>query len=141
MASTIPEPQPQAAPQQPQKRHPWHWIVPCVLLLLVCIGLAIWAISLNNNLDDEKAHSAQVEQQAAATQDDVQAVSDQVDNLTKSLTTAADELSQSTDEAAQKAQSALTDIQNSLNSLGDRAKAAKDKLSQAIKDAKGETQN
>ena len=66
-------------------------------------GFAIWALSLKSDLDAEKAHSAQVEQQAQATQDDVQAVSDQVDDLEQSLSTASDELSKSTDQAAKDA--------------------------------------
>jgi uncharacterized protein YoxC len=136
MATTVPEPPqgPQAAPPS-QKRHPWHWIVPCVLLFLIAIGLAIWAFSLQGDLDDERAHSAQVEQQAQATQDDVQAVSDQVDELSQSANTAADELSQSTDQAAQDAEAALNDVQSSIDSLSNRAKTAKDKLSKALEDA------
>ena len=137
MATSVPEPPqgPQAAPPQPKKRHPWHWIVPCALLFLIAAGLAIWAFSLQGDLDDERAHSAQVEQEAQATQDDVQAVTDQVDELTQSASAAADELSQSTDEAAQNAEAALTDIQESIDSLSDRAKTARDRLSKALEDA------
>ena len=123
---------------QPKRRHPWHWIVPCVLLFLVAAGLAIWAFSLQSDLDNEKAHSAQVEQQAQATQDDVQAVSDQVDELEQSLSTASDELSKSTDQAAQDAQAAITDVEDSVKGLGDRAATAKDKLGKAIEDAKSD---
>jgi septal ring factor EnvC (AmiA/AmiB activator) len=135
--AAAPDPSQQAQPP-PQGRHPWHWIVPCVLLLLIAAGLAIWALSLKSDLDDEKAHSAQVEQEAQATQDDVQAVSDQVDELEQSLTTASTELSQSTDQAAQDAQAAVTDLENSLKGLGDRAATAKDKLGKAIEDAKSD---
>ena len=137
MATSAPEPpqRPQVAPLQPKKRHPWHWILPCALLFLIAVGLAIWVFSLQGDLDDERAHSAQVEQQAQATQDDVQAVSDQVDELTQSASTAADELSQSTDQAAQNAETALTDIENSIKSLSDRANSARDKLGKALEDA------
>jgi septation ring formation regulator EzrA len=107
-----------------------------VLLFLVAAGLAIWALSLRSDLDDERAHSAQVEQQAQSTQDDVQAVSDQVDALEQSLSTASDELSKSTDQAAQDAEAAITDVQNSIKGLGDRAATAKEKLGKAIEDAK-----
>lgn len=126
--------------QQPQakRRHPWHWIVPCVLLFLVAAGFAIWALSLQSDLDDERAHSALVEQQAQATQDDVQAVSDQVNELEQSLSTASDELSQSTDQAAKDAQAAITEVEDSVKGLGDRAATAKDKLGKAIEDAKSE---
>jgi septal ring factor EnvC (AmiA/AmiB activator) len=136
--STTAAPDPSQQDQQPQakRRHPWHWIIPCVLLLLVAAGLAVWALSLQSDLDDERAHSAQVEQQAQSTQDDVQAVSDQVDDLEQSLTTASDELSKSTDQAAQDAQAAITDVEDSVKGLGDRAATARDKLGKAIEDAK-----
>jgi septal ring factor EnvC (AmiA/AmiB activator) len=133
--AAAPDPSQQAQPP-PKGRHPWHWIVPCVLLLLIAAGLAIWALSLKSDLDDERAHSAQVEQQAQATQDDVQAVSDQVDDLEQSLTTASTELSQSQDQAAKDAQAAVTDLESSLKGLGDRAATAKDKLGKALEDAK-----
>ena len=136
MTPTVPDPSQPPEAAQPRKRHPWHWIVPCVLLFFVAVGLGIWAFSLQGDLDDERAHSAQVEQEAQATQDDVQAVSDQVDELSQSLSSAADELSSSTDQAAQNAQAALTDMQNSTQSLSDRAKSAKEKLSQATDEAK-----
>ena len=135
--ASAPDPLQQAQPE-PQRRHPWHWIVPCVLLLLIAAGLAIWALSLKSDLDDERAHSAQVEQQAQATQDDVQAVSDQVDGLEQSLATASGELSKSTDQAAKDAQAAITDVEDSVKGLSDRAATAKDKLGKAIEDAKSD---
>ena len=135
--ATAATPDPAQQNQPPPKRgHAGLWIGACVLLLLIAAGLAIWALSLRSDLDDEKAHSAQVEQQAQATQDDVQAVSDQVDELEQSLTTASTELSKSTDQAAQDAQAAVTDLEDSLKGLGDRAATAKDKLGKALEDAK-----
>jgi|SRR3954468_4207949 septal ring factor EnvC (AmiA/AmiB activator) len=133
--AAAPDPPQQARPE-PKRRHPWHWIVPCVLLFLIAAGLAIWALSLNSNLKDERAHSAKVEQEAQATQDDVNAVSNQVDDLEQSLVTASDELSQSTDQAAKDAQAAITDVEDSVKGLRDRAGTAKDKLGKAIEDAK-----
>jgi septal ring factor EnvC (AmiA/AmiB activator) len=137
MAATAPDPE-QQLQSTTKRRHPWHWIVPCVLLLLIAGGLAIWALSLKSDLDDEQAHSAQVEQQAQSTQDDVEAVSDQVDDLEQSLTTASTELSQSTDEAAQNAQAAINDVEDSVKGLSDRAQTARDKLGKAIEDAKSD---
>jgi septal ring factor EnvC (AmiA/AmiB activator) len=133
--AAAPDPPQQALPE-PERRHPWHWIVPCVLLLLIAGGLAIWALSLNSDLKDERAHSAQVEQEAQATQDDVKAVSDQVGDLEQSLVAAAGQLSKSTDQASQNAQAAITDVEDSVKGLRDRATTAKDKLDKAIADAK-----
>ncbi len=129
---------PDPAQPPPKRRHPWIWIVASVLLLLVAAGLAIWALSLRSDIDDERAHSAQVEQQAQSTQADVQAVSDQVDDLEQSLSTASDELSKSTDQAAQDAEAAISDVEDSVKRLGDQAATAKDKLGKAIEDAKSD---
>src|SRR4051812_5587514 len=117
MATTIPEP-PQSAPA---RKHPWHWIVPCVLLFALAIGFAIWAFSLNSELSDQKDETVAVQNQLQATQDDVQAVSDQVDGLSKSISDAGAEASQS--------------AQDSIASLRDRVKAAVDGLKKAEQDA------
>ena len=140
MSATVPEPpqQPQAAtPPQPGKRHPWHWIVPCVLLLLIAVGLAVWALSLQNDLDDERAHSAQVEQQAQATQDDVEAVSDQVDDLSRRSTPPRTSCRSRPTRRPRTRRPRSVTLQSSIDSLSDRAKTARDKLSQAVEDAQG----
>jgi DNA anti-recombination protein RmuC len=137
MATTVPDPsqQPlQAAPQQ--KRHPWHWIVPCLLLLVIAAGLLIWGLGVQSDLDDQKAQNAQLSQQAAATQSDVNAVSDQIDAIGQSLQNAGNQLSQKTADAQTNAQAAINDVQGKIQSLGDRAKAAKQKLTDAINKAK-----
>ena len=39
-------------PLQPAQRHRhWGWIVVCLVLLLAVIGLGIWALSLQSDLD------------------------------------------------------------------------------------------
>jgi peptidoglycan hydrolase CwlO-like protein len=141
MATTVPDPsqQPRSAPPQPKKGHTLLWIVLCVVLVLVSAGLLIWALGLQSDLDDQKAKSAQLEQQASATQDDVKAVSDQVDSLSQSIKSAADSLAQSTDEASQNAQSAISGLQDSIDSLNDRLKTARGKLSDAINKARGDS--
>ena len=137
--ATAAAPDPSQQDQQPQakRRHPWHWIVPLRAAVPRRGRFRDLGVQPPEpDLDDERAHSAQVEQQAQATQDDVQAVSDQVDDLEQSLSTASDELSESTDQAAQDAQAAITDVEDSVKGLGDRAATAKDKLGKAIEDAK-----
>ena len=138
MATTAPDPAQQSPGAAPQKQsHPWHWIVPCLVLLLVAAGLLIWGLGLQSDLDDQKAQTEQVQKQAAATQSDVQAVSDQVDALGQSLQSAGDELSKQTADAQANAKAAIDDVQSKVQSLGDRAKSAKQKLSDAVKKAQG----
>jgi hypothetical protein len=138
MATTAPDPaqQPQSAAPH-KKSQPWHWIVPCLLLLLIAFGLLIWGLGLQSDLDDQKAQNTQLSQQAAATQSDVEAVSDQVDAIGQSIQNAGSQLSQKTADAQANAQAAINDAQSKIQSLGDRAKAAKQKLTDAINKAKG----
>src|SRR5215213_7230063 len=101
--ATAAAPDPSLQDQQPQakRRHPWHWIVPCVLLLLVAAGLAIWALSLQSDLDDERAHSAQVEQQAQSAITDVE---DSVKGLGDRAATAKDKLGKAIEDAKSDAE-------------------------------------
>ena len=136
MATTAPDPSQRPQGAAPQKQsHPWHWIVPCLLLLVVAAGLLIWGLGLQGDLDDQKAKTEQVQKEASATQSDVQAVSDQVDDLSQSLQSAGSELSKQTAEAQANAKAAIDDAQSKIQSLGDRAKTAKQKLTDAIKKA------
>jgi septal ring factor EnvC (AmiA/AmiB activator) len=137
MATTVPDPAQQPQSAEPQKQsHPWHWIVPCLLLLCIAFGLLIWGLGLQSDLDAQKAKTEQIQKEAAATQSDVQSVSDQVVALGQSLKSAGDQLSQQTSEAQANAKAAIDDVQSKIQSLGDRAKAAKQKLTDAIKKAR-----
>jgi uncharacterized protein HemX len=138
MATTVPDPaqQPQGAPPQKQS-HPWHWIVPCLLLLALAAGLLIWGLGLQSDLNDQKAQTKQVSEQAAATQSDVQAVSDQVNSLSQSLKDAGDQISQGTADAQANAKAAIDNVQSKFQDLGNRLSDAKKKLSDAINEATG----
>jgi uncharacterized protein HemX len=136
MATTVPDPaqQPQAA--APKQSHPWHWIVPCLLLLVIAAGLLIWGLGVNSDLNDQKAKNEQLSKQAAATQSDVQTVSDQVNQISDSLKSAGDQISQGTAEAQANAKAAIDSIQSKFQDLGTRLSDAKKKLSDAIDNAK-----
>ena len=132
------------APPPHGKHRAWGWIAACVLLLLVAGGLAIWAFSLQGDLDNQKDQTAKAQQQAdeagkqaEAANQEVQAVSDQVDQLSQSVSDASDQLAQSGANAQQNAEQALTGIQEKLGSLKDQAGQAVEKLRAA---AKGESQ-
>src|SRR5689334_9556293 len=54
-------------PTEPHKR-PWGWIAAVVVLVIVAGGLALWAIGLNADLDDQKDQTAQAQQSSAQAQ-------------------------------------------------------------------------
>jgi septal ring factor EnvC (AmiA/AmiB activator) len=134
MATTVPEPphQPQAAPPEAKGR-PWIWIVLCTLLAVVAVVLAIWAISLNGDLNDEKDKNAAAQQQAAATQQDVQAVSDQVNDLSKSVDDTTSAMQQAGENAQKSAQDAVGKMRDSIDSMKAKIQDALGKLEQQSK--------
>jgi biopolymer transport protein ExbB/TolQ len=137
MTQTQPDPtesQPGAAGPQ-TKKHPWHWIVPCVLLALVAIGLGIWALNLNGDLDDQKDANQALQQQNASTQQQVQDVSNQVDDVNQTVNEAADDLSQQNAQAQKEAQSALANAKDALESVSTDLKGALQKLGDELKTA------
>jgi hypothetical protein len=56
-------------PGPPPTRHrPWGWIIVCVLLLLVAGRRAIWAVSRQSDLDEQKDATTQAQQDAEQAQ-------------------------------------------------------------------------
>jgi peptidoglycan hydrolase CwlO-like protein len=120
---------PSEAPAAPPPAHhrPWGWIVACVLLLLVAVGLAIWALSLNSDLDTQRAQTAKAQQQAEQAGKDVEALSAEVDQISQSVSDAGDQLSQAGADAQQNAQQTLDGVGTKVESLkGQVQKAAND---------------
>jgi len=101
----------------PEHHRPWGWITVCVLLVLVAAGLAIWALSLNSDLNDQKDKTAAAQQQAESANSEIDQLSQQVDDITQSL------------------QNAGSDAQQALEQLKSRFDDAKDKIEKAIEDA------
>jgi len=111
----------------PPRHRPWGWIVACVLLLLVAVGLAIWALSLNSDLDTQRAQTAKAQQQAEQAGKDVEALSAEVDQIGQSVSDAGDQLSQAGADAQQNAQQTLDGVGTKVQSLKGRVqKAAND---------------
>ena len=122
-----------AAPQEPEHRRPWGWIIVCVLLVLVAGGLAIWALSLNSDLSDQRDQTAQAQQEAEQASKEVEILSGQVDELTQSVKDAGDQLSQAGADAQKNAEQTLSGVQTKLDSMKgdiqnaiDKARASKD---------------
>jgi peptidoglycan hydrolase CwlO-like protein len=103
MSTTAPEP---TGTKPAEKHHPWGWIATCVVLLLIAGALAIWALGLNGDLNDQKDKTAQAQQQAQQANQQVQDISNQVDDLSQSISSAGDD-----------AQSAIADAKAKLTAL------------------------
>ena len=123
----------QPTPEDPTPQHhrPWGWIVACVLLLLVAGGLAVWALGLQGDLDDQRDQTAAAQQQADQANEQVESLSGQLDELTQTVSDASDQLSQAGDDAKDNAQAALDGLQDDLASL-------KDRFEQAVGEGEGE---
>jgi|tagenome__1003787_1003787.scaffolds.fasta_scaffold20786572_2 septal ring factor EnvC (AmiA/AmiB activator) len=110
------------------RRTPWGWIVLSVVLVAAVIALAIWAIGLQGDLNDQKDATAQAQQQAETAQTQVDSISGQLDDLTNQVNDASDQLQQAGSDAQQNTEQALSDIQGKLTGLQGAAKDAIAKL-------------
>jgi septal ring factor EnvC (AmiA/AmiB activator) len=137
MTQTTPDPtdRAQTAPPTQGKRHPWHWIIPCVVLAAAAIGLGIWALSLRSDLNDQKSANATLQHENAATKEDLESVSSQVDSLEQTVNTVSQELSQQGANTQKAVEDAIASAQNTLKSLQTKAHDAVSKITEAAKSA------
>jgi peptidoglycan hydrolase CwlO-like protein len=119
---------PPSAIPPPGHHRPWGWIVACVLLLLVAGGLAIWALGLQGDLDDQRDQTAQAQQEADQASQDVEALAGEVDQISQSVSDAGDQLSQAGADAEKNTQEAL-------DGLGTQVESLKGKVKKAAEDA------
>jgi outer membrane murein-binding lipoprotein Lpp len=112
----------------PRHHRPWGWIAACVLLLLVAGGLAIWALGLQTDLDDQRDQTAQAQQQADQAGEDVEALASEVDQISQAVSDIGDQLSQAGADAKENAQQAL-------DGLGTDVESLKGQVQSAIEDA------
>ena len=116
-----------AAQPPPQHHRPWGWITACVLLVLVAGGLAIWALGLHSDLDDQRDQTAQAQQQAEQANKEVESLSGQIDEISQAVTDAGDQLSQAGADAQENAQTTLDGLETKLESVkGQVQKAAEE---------------
>src|SRR4051812_23932583 len=126
-ASVVPTPVPSAgAPLPPDplagrdqptepRRRPWGWIVVCALLAVVAVGVTIWALSLNSDLNDQRDQTAAAQQQANK-------ASSEVDQLTSDVNDALDQAGQAGAAAKDELQRALADLKAGLGALAEESK-------------------
>ena len=100
----------------------------CVLLLFVAGGLAIWALGLQCDLDNQRDQTAQAQQQAEQAGKDVEALAGEVDQISQSVSDAGDQLSQAGADAEKNAQEAL-------DGLGTKVESLKGQVEKAVEDS------
>jgi hypothetical protein len=91
------------------------WIVACAVLALVAVGVTIWALNLNSDLNDQRDQTAAAQQQADKASSDV-------DQLTQDVNDALDQAGQAGAEAKDKLQGALADLKDRLGALAEDSK-------------------
>ena len=106
--------------------------------MLIAAGLAIWAFSLQSDLDDQRDQTAQAQQQAQQANDQVSALSDQVDQISQSVSDARDQLSQAGSDAKQQAEQALDGLRSRLGTLKDEVTKAVGKPAAVEESAPGQ---
>ena len=87
----------------------------CVLLVLVAGGLAIWALGIQSDLDDQRDQTAQAQQQAEQASKEVESLSGQIDQISQSVTDAGQQLSQAGADAQENAQTTLDGLEAKLS--------------------------
>ncbi len=128
---------PSRADTAPRKR-PWGWIAVAGLLAAGVIGLGIYALNLNSDLDDANAQIAsqqkQIDQAQNAGGDVVAAAKSAYDGLSAKLGAAQGDASQAVEQASAKldqAQQAAVDARGSADELQKQADAAQAKAETA----------
>ena len=128
----------EAAPPTPRKR-PWGWIAITGVLAACVVGLGIYAVNLNSDLDDANAQIAaqqeQIEDQAEETSPaSVAAAKAAYDDLTGQLDAAEQDATQAVEQAAEQlnqAEQAAADAKGTADELQTQADAAEAKAENA----------
>ena len=132
------------APPTPRKR-PWGWIAITGLLAACVVGLGIYAVNLNSDLDDANAEIAAQQEQIAAQQEQIDqaeetstasvaAAQAAYDELAAQLGAAQQDGSQAVEQAAEElsqAEQAAADAQGTAEELQTQADAAEAKAENA----------
>src|SRR4051812_17909762 len=81
-------------PSTPKRHRPWGWIGISAVLVLATVGLLIWAIGLNSDLNDQKAKTEEAQQAATAANAQVEELSTEVGTIKQSVADATAKLQQ-----------------------------------------------
>ena len=109
-------------PHTPERRRPWAWIAVCGVLVLALVGLTIWALNLNSDLDQQRDATAQAQQEADEANQQADQLASDLDELGQSVSDAGDNIAQAGSDATETFQNALADIKSKLSSLAEQIK-------------------
>ena len=123
------EPPPPAGP--PHKKHRSRWIWVSVVLGLACVGLLVWALSLNSDLDDANAKN---EQQQEAGSSVASAAKDAYDSLASQLGATNEDLAD-TEQQLESAQQDAEQAQKDADAAKQKAESTGDELDKAQAEA------
>lgn len=134
-----PQPPTDSDPQPPAPRkRPWGWIVVSGLLAAAVVGLAIYAVNLNSDLDDANARIASQQEQIDQTRDvgadAVAAAKGAYDDLSAQLGAAQEDASQAAEQAAERldqAEQAAAEARGTAEEVQKQADAAQAKAEAA----------
>jgi hypothetical protein len=132
-----PSDSPPAQPQAPRKR-PWGWIAVAGLLAAGIVGLGIYTVNLNSDLDDANAKIAsqqkQIDQAQGTGASVVAAAKSAYDELSAQLGAVQEDASQAVDQAADQldqAEQAAAEARGTADEVQKQADAAQSKAEAA----------
>ena len=123
------EPPPPQEP--PPKKHRSRWIWVSAILALGCVGLLVWALSLNSDLDDANAKNQQQQETGTSI---ATAAKDAYDSLASDLGATNEDLQQ-TEEQLQGAQDDAQKAQEDADAAKQKAENTSDELDKAKAEA------
>jgi len=118
-------------PDEPPKKHRSRWIWVSGLLALGCVGLLVWALSLNSDLDDANAKNQQQQETGSSV---ATAAKDAYDSLASELGATNEDLQQ-TEEQLQGAQQDAENAQKDADAAKQKAESTSDELDKAQSEA------
>ena len=121
-------------PSSDAPHRPTGWIVATVVLLLVAIGLAAWALSLRSDNQDKDARIAAQEQQLAEQQGVAGDLREAAGNAAQDVQEALSGLGDQLDQIEGTANATQQDVQDAISQAEDAAAAAQGR----VEDASGE---
>lgn len=137
-AATAPPPAPDEPAPPTRHKRPWGWIAVAGLLAAGVIGLGIYAVNLNSDLDDADAQIAsqqgQIDQAQETGVDIVASAQAAYDDLSAQLGAAQEDASQAADEAAEaqdQAEQAAAEAEGTADEVQKEADAAEAKAESA----------
>ena len=119
-----------------EQKPPWLWIGLSAALLIAVVGVVIWAVGLQQDLDDANAQvetqAEQVEAQQEKVVEEADDLSTQIDELSTAVTTTSERL----DQLIADGESSAEEIRTKAGGAADSADAARQKAADTQNDAR-----